>query len=158
MVRKPFNKNIKMKNKISTLALLIIAPLCAFSQSDTTEIKKVMSAYIKAIEKLDATNTDTLFTENSQVVESGSVEGKYKHYLEHHLNPELGEFSSFTFSNYAIKIEQNSNTAFATETYEYLIVLKADGKTLKRKGVATSVLMKKEGKWKIHSSHSSSRK
>lgn len=147
-----------MKNEILSFAMLLITPLSVFSQNDTAEVKKVMAAYIKAIEKLDAKNSDTLFTENSQVVESGSIEGTYKHYLDHHLNPELGEFSSFTFSNYTIKIELSVDAAFVTETYEYVIVLKEDTKTIKRKGVATSVLIKKEGKWKIHSSHSSSRK
>lgn len=117
-----------------------------------------MSAYNKAIEKLDVKNFDTLFTENSQVVESGSVEGTYKHYLEHHLDPELKEFFSFTFSNYTIKIELSENTAFVTETYEYTMVLKADNKTIKRKGVITSALMKRNSNWKIHISHNSSRK
>ena len=51
--------------------------------------------------------------------------------------------------------------AFTTETYIYTIVTKPDekseSKTIKKKGVATSVLKKKDGNWQIIKMHSSSR-
>ena len=48
--------------------------------------------------------------------------------------------------------------AFATETYNYTIVLAKDKTEVKRKGVTTSVLKKINGNWKIMMSHNSSRK
>ncbi|WP_371815901.1 hypothetical protein [Flavobacterium sp. CS20] len=51
--------------------------------------------------------------------------------------------------------------AFTTETYIYTIVLnpdeKGESRTIKKKGVATSILKKMDGKWKIIKTHSSSR-
>ncbi len=46
--------------------------------------------------------------------------------------------------------------AFATETYTYTLVQVKDKTEVKRKGVATSVLKKINGDWKIMISHSSS--
>lgn len=117
-----------------------------------------MSAYSKAIEKLDTKGMDTLFTQDAQVIESGSVEGTFLHYLEHHLAPELIEFSSFTFSDYNISITVDLPYAFVTETYQYTIIVKEGNKEVKRKGVATSVLKKENGKWKIINTHTSSRR
>ena len=39
--------------------------------------------------------------------------------------------------------------AFATETYLYTLVLAKDKTEVKRKGVATSILKKIKGEWKI---------
>ena len=49
------------------------------------------------------------------------------------------------------------DVAIATETYSYTIVL-LNGEMVKRDGVATSVLKWTDGKWRILSLHSSSRK
>ncbi len=140
------------------LLLFLLSPCCIFAQSDTAEIKKVMLAYQKAIEKLDTAGTASLFTADSKIFESGGVEGNYKHYAAHHLVPELSEFKSFTFSDYKITMEVKGNFAFVTETYSYEIVLKEENKKVNRKGVATSVLKKENDKWQIWISHNSSRK
>ena len=102
-----------------------------------------------------------MFAKDSEVYESGGVEGSYTHYIEHHLGPELGHFKSFVFSDYEIDVQVDAPYAFTTETYIYTIVLipddKGNSRTIKKKGVATSILKKVEGKWKIIKTHSSSR-
>ena len=111
-----------------------------------------------AIEALDATGTENLFTENSSVFESGGVEGTYSNYLEHHLGPELKEFKSFTFNDYKISAVIDLPFAFTTETYVYKIVLAEDGREIEQKGVATSILKKADGVWKIMQTHTSARR
>ena len=125
---------------------------------DEEQVKAVLKQYNNAIEKLDIAGTEKLFTDDSKIYESGSSEGNYAHYLEHHLNPELKEFKSFTFSDYKIEVQVTSVYAFTTETYNYTIILAKDNSEVKRKGVATSVLKKVRGEWKIMISHNSSRK
>lgn len=125
---------------------------------DAEAVRSVLRQYNSAIEKLDVSGTEKLFTKDSRVYESGSSEGSYAHYLEHHLLPELKEFKSFTFSDYAADIQVAGNYAFATETYKYKIVLTKDNSEVKRKAVATSTLQKINGQWKIIISHNSSRK
>ncbi|WP_286814362.1 MULTISPECIES: nuclear transport factor 2 family protein [unclassified Maribacter] len=144
--------------------LLIIATSPLFGQDANAEkdaVLTVMKSYKNALQNLTTDGTFELFTEDSEVFESGGVEGTYSHYIEHHLGPELGHFEKFEFSDYEIDIKVDVPYAFTTETYVYTIVLNPDDKgnsrTIKKKGVATSLLKKIDGKWKIIKTHSSSR-
>ena len=129
------------------------------SQNKNAEaIKIVLKQYNNAVEKLDVTGTEKLFTADSKIYESGGSEGNYTHYMEHHLTPELKEFKSFTYSDYKVEVQVDDNYAFTTEAYSYKIIVAKDNTEVKRKGVATSVLKKVKREWKIMMSHNSSRK
>ena len=139
--------------------LLVVSSASMFAQDkDTETVKAVLKQYNTAIEKLDVTGTEKLFTSDSKIYESGGNEGSYVHYLEHHLAPEMKAFKSFTFSDYKVAVTMSGEYAFSTETYNYTIVVAKDDKELKRKGIGTSVLKKMNGQWKIMMSHNSSRK
>lgn len=145
--------------KINLIAGILFLYVTAFAQiNETQAVKTVLKNYLDAIQKLDARGTELLFTADSKIYESGGVEGTYVQYLEHHLGPELKVFKSFKFSDYKADVQVDRNYAFTTETYNYTIVLAKDNSEIKRKGVATSVLKKIDGKWKIMVTHSSSRK
>jgi hypothetical protein len=126
--------------------------------NDVEGVKYVLKQYKDAVEKLDVTGTEKLFTTDSKIFESGGSEGNYAHYLEHHLGPEFKEFKSFKYNDYKVDVTVDGNYAFATETYTYVIVVAKDNAEVKRKGVSTSVLKKIKDKWKIMVSHNSSRK
>ncbi|PTX13096.1 uncharacterized protein (TIGR02246 family) [Pontibacter mucosus] len=153
-----------MRGKTSILLLALVMVLF-FQQSfaqitdgpEAEQVKNVLSSYKEAIEALEACNTANLFAKDSKIFESGSVEGTYSHYLDHHLAPELNAFKSFTYSDYKVDVQVDGAYAFATETYMYTIVLAKDGSTIKKKGVTTSTLKKNNGKWEIVSLHNSSR-
>lgn len=147
-----------MKRIIMGLSLLTAFTINGYSQgAEEAAVKKVLQDYKTAIEKLSTAGVADLFVKNSEIVESGSLEGSISKYLEHHLGPELKEFKSFRFSNYTVKVEVNGNYAFATEDYIYTIILQ-DGKEIKQKGATTSVLQKTNQGWKIKSTHSSARR
>ncbi len=134
-------------------------PLPSSLQSrDSEAVKDVLKQYYSAIQKLDLTGTEKLFTKDSQIFESGGSEGTYDHYLEHHLIPEFKDFTSFKYSDYNVDVIVDGKYAFTTETYTYTLVITKDNSEIKRKGVATSVLKKIKGEWKIMISHNSSRK
>ena len=144
--------------KITLIAIFGVIHLSLSAQSDEDEIKKVLKAYNTAIQDLNLDNTSSLFSEDSQIFESGGVEGNYEHYLKHHLAPELNEFKSFEFSDYKIEVQVDLPYAFTTETYDYTIVLKDGNKTSNSRGVATSILRKQGNEWKIIKTHTSARK
>ena len=145
--------------KILIALVILTASLPSFAQNtDVKSVKAVLNEYRAATEKLDVTGTEKLFTSDSKVFESGGSEGTFAHYLEHHLGPEFKEFKSFKFNDYKVDIMVDGSYAFATETYNYVIVLAKDNTEVKRKGVATSVLKKVNNEWKIMISHNSSRK
>ena len=125
--------------------------------SDQAAVRAVLSQYKSAIERLDASGTERLFTADSAVFETGGVEGSFANYLAHHLGPELKAFKAFKFSDYKTVIRFEGPVALATETYNYRIETKS-GEIAERRGVATSVLKKIGGRWKILSMHNSARK
>lgn len=123
---------------------------------DLAAVRSVLSHYKSAIERLDATGTEKLFTADSPIFETGGVEGSYANYLAKHLGPELGHFKSFKFSDYKVDVRFEGAVALATETYNYRIESKT-GAVAQRRGVATSVLKKLDGQWKILTMHNSAR-
>lgn len=139
-------------------------PMRVAEQADATApehpqaaaVRAVLSSYKSAIERLDPAGTEQLFTADSIIFETGGVEGTYANYLAHHLGPELKEVKSFSFSNYKADVRFEGPVALASESYNYRIELKS-GATVERRGVATSVLKKENGRWKIVSMHNSAR-
>jgi uncharacterized protein (TIGR02246 family) len=140
------------------ICVIISSCRLLYAQTDEQKVKDVLSSYKNALEKLDVKGTDVLFVPNSQIIESGKVEGTYQDYLAHHIGPELGDFTSFRFENYKVEVTVTGDYAFAVEIYNYSIVLKKDNSEIKRKGVASSFLKKENGVWKIAHMHNSSRK
>lgn len=147
-----------IKSVFFILLTLTIGIGAALAQSDEDKVRQTLSTYNGAIEKLDLTGTDELFMAASQIIESGSAEGTYKEYRTHHLAPELDEFKSFKFNDYKADVIIDLPYAFVTESYKYTIVVKKDNKVADRRGVATSILKKENGVWKIMQTHSSSRR
>ena len=125
--------------------------------ADASAVRSVLAAYVSAIERLDLRGTERLFTRDSMIFETGGSEGNYAHYLAHHLTPELGEFKSFKYNDYKVNVRFEGQTALATETYKYRIETKK-GEIAERLGVATSVLRKQGGRWKVMMMHNSARR
>lgn len=123
-----------MKKLAGTLFILSVW-VCASAQSDQQQIKELLNTYKDAVTQLDAAGTKKLFAEDSQIIESGSVEGTYAQYLDHHLAPELNEFKTFDFDNYKVEVTVSGDFAYAVETYAYVIVLKKDNSEHMRKGL-----------------------
>lgn len=124
---------------------------------EAAAVRAVLLRYQAAIERLDASGTESLFAADSAIFETGGSEGTYANYLAGHLGPELAEFKSFTFSDYKVDIRIEGSIALANETYKYRIETK-DGTVAERLGVTTSVLKQIDGQWRIVVSHNSGRK
>lgn len=128
------------------------------SSEEVEAVKKVLKAYKSALEALDVTGTQKLFTDDADVFENGKYEGTYQDYLDHHIGPELGHFKEFSFIDYKVDVQIEGKIAVAFETYNYKIVTGGeDSRTIERQAVATSVLKKTESGWKIMQNHGSSR-
>lgn len=145
---------------VSVLSLAVSASAVAQPQDggDTAAVRTVLANYKSSLERLDLENVERLFAVDSQIIESGKIEGTYANYRDHHIGPELAEFSSFKFADYSVQVRIEGALALTTETYRYSIHLKDKPDVIERRGVATSVLRKVDGRWQIASMHSSSRK
>ena len=150
------------KSVAIVVSAAFLAPIAAHAQpanqgAERQAVEAVLARYKAAIERLDATGTGRLFTPDSRIFETGGVEGTYENYLANHLGPELAHFRSFKFSDYKVDVRFEGAVALATETYRYRIEPKS-GDVAERLGVATSVLKKIDGDWKIISMHNSARR
>lgn len=78
------------------IILLTLNDFTAYAQSNSEKVKETLLKYKDALEKLDVTGTDILFAANSQIIESGKVEGTYQDYLAHisGLNWEISNHSN----------------------------------------------------------------
>lgn len=147
-----------MKKIFFILASFVTVFMAAAQNKNEQEVKAVLKAYQEKIEKLDTTGIVSLFLPGARVFEGGKDEGGIKGYLDHHLGPELKAFKSFKYSDYKIDVKINGDYAYTIETYLYTIVLAKDDSQVKSQGVATSVLRKTKGGWKIEMTHGSYRR
>ena len=160
-----------MKNLLVLLSLILLSP-ATFGQNmnhadhdghdenmmTENAVKEVLKAYKTALENLDVSDTQQLFTEDATVFENGKYEGTFQDYLDHHIGPELGHFKEFKYSDYTVDVRLEGDIAVAYETYNYRIVIDGEEpRTVERQGVATSVLINEDGVWKIIQNHGSSR-
>jgi len=154
----------KIMSVIASIAVLLIF-LAQTNKSEATSIKsdilatnKVLKSYNLALESLNIKDVYGLFTNDSQIYETGGNEGNFENYAKHHLEPELKNFKSLKFSKYKVETKVDLPYAFSTETYFLSLVLKNSKrveKTINIKGLATSILKKIDGQWKIIKYHSS---
>lgn len=142
---------------LGSVLLMGICSAATANDADVAAVKDVLSRYKSSLEALNLEGVDPLFATDNQVVESGKVEGGYTDYRDNHIGPELGHFASFDFSDYQVSVRVDGHIAWTTETYRYTIKLKDKPEPIIRQGVATSVLRKSDGDWKIVQTHSSSR-
>lgn len=149
-----------MKKTILFFLLIAQCFTAPAQNKKTEEVKKTLAAYKMAMEKMDKTAMKNLFAEEAMVYENGDAGDKAADFLTEHMFPEFDMFSSFTYDNYKSDVIVSGDYAYTTETFNYTIVLKKDGKPIvpSSMGVATSVLKKHPSGWKIISYHSSYRK
>ncbi len=141
---------------------LAAAPLAA--QTGTRGTKptsptEVASAYLDAMDTAALDRAESLFAKESSIFEAGGEEGTWKHYREHHIGPELAEFSSFktTKGKPEEDVSADGSMAMVAWPIEYRIVLK-DGKTAESKGTVTFVLVREGDAYRIRHMHWSSRR
>lgn len=139
-------------------AAAVLASAVQAQSIEGQQVGAVVAAYRDAIERMDVSETPALFWPDSAIFENGGVEGTFAYYLEHHLGPEFDDLAGFDFQDHEMTIEIDGDTAFVSETYTYHITFKdAARDTIERRGVATSVLRKRNEEWRFVNYHSSAR-
>jgi ketosteroid isomerase-like protein len=142
-------------------AALLAIPVVAQEKAKPrpTSPTKVASAYLDAMDTADLDRAESLFAKESSIFEGGGEEGTWKHYREHHIGPELAEFSSFktTKGMPEEEVSADGSMAFVAWPVEYRIVLK-DGKAVDSQGTVTFVLVRESDAYRIRHLHWSSRK
>jgi ketosteroid isomerase-like protein len=95
--------------------------------------------------------------ESVTVFESGHANYGWTDYRDHHLAPEMAEMKNTKYLFSDMKIHVSGNTAWATMKYSIAADVGEAGKTrhVEGAGLATAVLEKRDGQWRIVHWHSS---
>ena len=91
--------------------------------------------------------------ESITVFESGHANYGWNDYRNNHLAPELKEFKNTKYAFSDLKIKVDGKTAWAT--FKYTLSAEIEAKKIESGGLATAILEKREGKWRIVHWHSS---
>lgn len=152
-------KNLTLWVAVATLAAPLAGQQTAPSPTQPTTPTEVASDYLDTMDTADLKRAESLFAKESSIFEAGGVEGTWQHYREHHIGPELAEFSSFKTTKGKPEEELSADGSMAMVAWpvEYRIVLK-DGKAVESKGTVTFVLVREGGAYKIRHMHWSSRR
>ena len=145
------------------LVLAAIATVVGFNfdgnvSAQTNEVKAVtdvLTREAQAVEKGDLAALDKLWanSEDVTVFESGYANYGWNDYRNTHLAPELKEFKNTKYAFSDLKVKVDGKTAWAT--FKYTISADIEARKIESSGLATAILEKREGKWRIVHWHSS---
>jgi len=149
-----------MFNQFSvTVLFLILGVGSTFAQGEqkieSEALAQTLQSYAAAVESKDmvAVEKTVVTSDDFTMFEGGHINWGWVDYRDHHLVPELKEFLEFKYSFQDIKTHLFGDVAYAT--LRYSIAIKTKEREVSGEGLATAVLTKQDGKWKIRHMHTS---
>lgn len=156
-------KIVLAKISIIALAFVIAATIIGFNfyevvsaqSNEAKAVTDVLTKEAQAVENGDLAALDKLWanSEDVTVFESGYANYGWTDYRNNHLAPELKEFKNTNYAFSDLKVKVDGKTAWAT--FKYTISAEIEAKKIESGGLATAILEKREGKWRIVHWHSS---
>jgi ketosteroid isomerase-like protein len=163
------NPGNKLRFSAAMASAIVLVSLVAFATSskstataqgnDETAVRDALLQSASSFEKNDISTATKVWAndESVTVFESGHANYGWADYRDHHLAPEMAEMKNtkYTFSD--MKIHVAANTAWVTMKYSIAADVGEAGKTrhVEGAGLATAVLEKRDGQWRIVHWHSS---
>lgn len=125
-------------------------------EADTTRVRKLIEATARAIETGELAGLDTLYAEDVLVYESGRVVARgWAAYRDAHLEPEIRAFSERSLELHDLEVRLSGGSAWVA--YGFAFHGRHQGRQVVSQGVATAVLRKAAGRWRIVHLHTSRR-
>ena len=123
--------------------------------SEEKLVADVLRQNAAAFAKNDLAAMDKIWLNGADVTvfESGYADYGWTDYRDHHLAPEMKEFKNTKYEYTDIKAKVSGDLAYAT--MKYTLSADIDKKPVNSAGLATAVLEKQNGSWKIVHWHSS---
>lgn len=145
-----------------TLVAVIVAAgggvgLGAQEPVDVKVITALFADYDRAFIAKDLDRLGTFYHPDVTVYEGGGINPGWADYRDRHLGPELKSFGDLKFEHVKVAVRMIGPDA-AYVTAEYLLDATANGKEIRSGGLATYVVIREAGQWKIRHSHTSSRR
>jgi len=142
------------------LIILIIASVTsavALAQSTNASVIEFFKAYDAAFNARDLSKLAALYHPDVTIFEGAGINRGWVDYRDNHLGPELKAFENLQFGHSNIVVHMLGDSA-AYVTSDYTIKYKTGDRNVDGGGIATHVLVKEQGQWKIRHSHTASRR
>ena len=139
-------------------AIVFLAGLGSVSaQSRDAEVNAFFKAYDDAFNAKDLQKLATLYHPDVTIFEGSGINRGWVDYRDNHLGPELKSFQDLQWAHSNIVVHILGETA-AYVTADYTIKYKTGERVVDSGGIATHVLVKEQGVWKIRHSHTAARR
>ena len=141
------------------LAVMIAAMmgLAGTAQSLDTQILEFFKTYDAAFNAKDMVKLATLYHIDVTIFEGTGINRGWVDYRDNHLGPEMKSFENLQWAHSNIVVHMLGDSA-AYVTADYSIKYKVGDRSVDSSGIATHVLVKEQGTWKIRHSQTAARR
>lgn len=149
-----------MMRRLNTLILigLVVAAATKLSaQSGQADIDAFFKAYDAAFNAKDMDKLATMYHPDVTIFEGAGINRGWVDYRDNHLGPEMKMFQNLQWAHSNIVVHMLGDAA-AYVTADYTIKYQAKDRAVDSGGIATHVLVKDKGAWKIRHSHTAARR
>jgi uncharacterized protein (TIGR02246 family) len=127
------------------------------AQSRESEVLAFFKAYDAAFTARDIDKLATMYHADVTIFEGSGINRGWVDYRDNHLGPELKSFQDLVWSHSNIVVQMLGD-ASAYVTADYTIKYKTGDRVVDSGGIATHVLVKERGAWKIRHSHTAAKR
>jgi len=142
---------------VGALVLMMASGPGVLAQSVPPDIAAVFKAYDAAFNARDTDKLAILYHPDVTIFEGSGINRGWVDYRDNHLGPELKSFQDLQWAHSNIVVHMLGDSA-AYVTADYAIKYKAGDRAVDSGGIATHVLVKEQGAWKIRHSHTAARR
>jgi uncharacterized protein (TIGR02246 family) len=147
-------------NRRNWLGLVVVAPIMTVvlaAQSAESQIREFFKSYDAAFNAKDLDKLGTLYHPEVTIFEGAGIDRGWAAYRDKHLGPELKMFQNLQWAHSNIVVHSLGDAA-AYVTAEYTLKYQNGDRTVDTGGIATHVLVREQGQWKIRHSHTATRR
>ena len=127
------------------------------AQSKDAEVLAFFKAYDEAFNARDLQKLALLYHADVTIFEGAGINRGWIDYRDNHLGPELKAFQDLQWAHSNIVVHMLGDAA-AYVTADYAIKYKTGDRAVDSGGIATHVLVKEQGAWKIRHSQTAARR
>ena len=127
------------------------------AQSRETEVVAFFKAYDAAFNAKDLDRLAAMYHPEVTIFEGSGINRGWVDYRDNHLGPELKSFQDLQWAHSNIVVHLLGDSA-AYVTADYAIKYKMGERAVDSGGIATHVLVKEQGAWRIRHSHTAARR
>jgi uncharacterized protein (TIGR02246 family) len=148
---------LKKSTVVGAFLLMMTAGAGLRAQSVPPDIDAFFKAYDAAFNARDIDKLATLYHPEVTIFEGSGINRGWIDYRDNHLGPELKSFQDLQWAHTNVVVHMLGDSA-AYVTADYSIKYKTGDRAVDSGGIATHVLVKEQGAWRIRHSHTAARR